>query len=143
LVEAAQHRKLNDYGRFAEAAAALAIAKLVVALAPFRTIASLAGWEGARSSPIVDNEGVANSVVLAVNRASRRLPMRCVCIHEGLATQLMLRRRGLPSLFHYGVRQADDRLGAHVWVSLNGTILIGEVEASRHAAVATFPDHGR
>jgi hypothetical protein len=28
---------------------------------------------------------------------------------------------------------------AHVWVSLDGRILIGEEEAERHASVATFP----
>jgi len=142
-VDAVHHRTVNDYGRFAEAAAALCMAKLVVALAPFRIIASLASWEGAKASPIGDAGKVVDSVILAVNRASRRLPMRCVCIHEGLATQLMLRRRGLPSLFHYGVWQADNRLAAHVWVSLNGTIVIGEAEAGRHATVATFPDHAR
>jgi hypothetical protein len=55
---------------------------------------------------------------------------------------MMLRRRGMPTLLHYGVGRAEKKLSAHVWVSLGGEILAGEEEAARHACLVTFPAGG-
>lgn len=136
-------RTLNDYGRFVEAGALLVLAKLLVALAPFRAIAAMASWQRGVPLRAGDGQSVPAAIVLAVRRASRRLPIRCVCIHEGLAAQLMLRRRGFPALLHYGARTGDENLAAHVWVSVGGKIVIGEAEAANHACVATFPADAR
>lgn len=84
-----------------------------------------------------------SEIAQAVERASRRLPVRTVCFHEGLAAQWMLRRRGAHSFLHYGIKQANDRLSAHVWVTLNGRIIVGEAASADHACVATFPPAGR
>ena len=121
----------------------LALAALAVRLLPFRTLTKTLGWGGAghgnSSEPPASRPA---QIAQAVWRASRRSPWRTVCIHRGIAVQWMLRRRGLDGRFHYGLSQADSVLSAHVWVSLDGTILIGAEEASRYRCVAEFPPGG-
>lgn len=129
----------RDLALIAEALVAVTLSSLAIKL-PFRWLAKLMSL--GRASQTADG-AKAPEVVKAVDRASRRLPWRTVCFHQGLATHWMLRMRGISSILHYGIRTADEGLAAHVWVSLNGTILIGEEEAARHACVATFPDDGR
>lgn len=124
-----------DYARFAEAICALALASIAIRVLPFRAVVRLMGrrqlpGEGGRA---------AAGVRVAVKRASRRLPWRIVCFQEGLAAHWMLRRRGAPSLLHYGLQQSRDGLGAHVWVTVDGTVVVGEEESARHACVAVFP----
>jgi hypothetical protein len=51
----------------------------------------------------------------------------------------MLRRRGLDARFHYGLSNANSVLKAHVWVSLNGSVVMGEEEASHYKCLAEFP----
>lgn len=130
----------RDYLRFAEAVVALTIAATMVALLPFRIVARTASWRGSEQSQS-DEQAQAHQVVLALLRATRRLPFRLVCIQQSLAVQWMLRRRGVPSQLHYGVRSDGGDISAHVWVSLAGQILIGEADADSHACVATFPAH--
>jgi hypothetical protein len=76
---------------------------------------------------------------LAVDRASRFIPWRIVCFPEGLAAHWMLRRRGVPSFVHYGLRNAKPGLTAHVWVSVDGQIVTGEETTDMHSCVAVFP----
>jgi hypothetical protein len=128
-----------DYARFVEASAMLALAAVVISLLPFKLLVRTLGWGSARPAKH-ERQGLwAAQLALAVERASRRVPWRTVCFHRGLATHWMLRRRGLESILHYGIGQGEGRLGAHVWVSLDGRILIGADEAASHACVASFP----
>lgn len=74
----------------------------------------------------------------SVRAWGKRLPWRAKCFEEGLAAAWMLRRRGLKSVLHYGARQTDDVLKAHVWVS-SGTIeVIGHASKDGFAEVARF-----
>lgn len=125
----------DDVLRFAEAVLMLSVASLVIKL-PFRWIVRLLSGHGA--SRVVDLAR-AEAVIVAVRRAARRVPWRTVCFDQGLAGHWMLRLRGIPSHLEYGIRTDGDDVSAHVWVSLDGCILIGEEEAKRFALVATFP----
>jgi hypothetical protein len=63
-----------------------------------------------------------------------------MCFEQGLAAQIMLRRRGVPSRLYYGAAQNDQRgLSAHVWVQDGEVNVIGGEIASRFALLATFP----
>jgi hypothetical protein len=129
----------GDYLRFAEAAAALSLAALLIALLPFRILVRTFRW-GRAPGESQDRQAIlADQLALAVERASRRVPWRSVCFDQGLAMHWMLRRRGYGSILHYGIRQGEAALGAHVWVSLDGRILVGADEAAGHACVASFP----
>jgi hypothetical protein len=76
----------------------------------------------------------------AVISAAARVPWRVMCFQQGLAAQLMLRRRGVPSVLYYGVAQDDQNgLHAHVWVRDGDVDVIGGEMAYRFAVLATFP----
>ena len=75
----------------------------------------------------------------AIEAASRRLPWRSVCIEKALVAQRLLRRRGLDAVLHYGARQHEDTLEAHVWVTVDGESVIGGPESPSFAKVAEFP----
>lgn len=126
--------------QFAEAACALAAATAAIKLLPFRTVVRIMNWPLSRQErrPTEEREQAAE-VRRAVKRAARRLPWTIVCFPEGLAAHWMLRRRGAPSLVHYGLRQSETGLSAHVWVSLSGDVVVGEETTDRHTCVAVFP----
>ena len=120
----------------AEAVVAIAAASLAIRLLPFRTVSRLASLEAAPLKPSPDVERLR----WAVRASAPLLPWKALCFQSGLALHWMLRRRGLVSHLHYGVDQGPARgLTAHVWVSLDGRILIGETEAANHACLAVFP----
>ena len=121
---------------------ALAVASLAIRILPFRRLAAmLTGREqGELEDGRCEAVSLAADIVRDVETAARRLPWRAVCFQKGLATHWMLRRRGIPSKLHYGVSQtARPALSAHVWVSVNNTIIIGGDAADAYACLATFP----
>jgi Transglutaminase-like superfamily len=81
----------------------------------------------------------------AVNFAARHVPWRTVCFHKGIAAQQILRRRGLPAALHYGVKLSPEvRFAAHVWVTCEGTVVVGgERATSKFTELASFhPEDG-
>jgi asparagine synthetase B (glutamine-hydrolysing) len=122
----------------------LALASVTIAILPFRVVAFLASgrWLPPRTPPASRTDAVAR-IRWAVSAMARRVPFRAVCIHQGLAAQIMLRRRGIPSLLYYGAAQ-DKALGliAHVWVRDGELDVTGCEEAPRFALLARFPEEG-
>ena len=59
-----------------------------------------------------------------VQAAARRLPWNVTCLHQAIAAQRMLRRRGLPQEVHISLRPAED-LAAHAWVTSGGSPVVG------------------
>ena len=118
------------------AAVNLVLASVGLALLPFRQAIQLGSVRVRRGT-----KGRAEDVIWAIEAIARRVPWRAVCIHKGLAAQRMLRRRGVNAMLHYGIGHGVDAEGlkAHVWVSVEGTPLIGGDEARTVAAVGTFP----
>jgi hypothetical protein len=131
-----------DAALLGEALMMLAAASAAVALLPFHRVTRLAS-SGSRARPAAqEGAGARNParVARAVQAWARRVPWRAVCFQIGLATHWMLRRRGLDSVLHYGVgRGSADGLAAHVWVTLEGQIVVGEYEAEQFACLAQFP----
>ena len=129
----------REVARFVEAVCALTLATAAIKLLPFRTVVrSMSyGRNGQGRGKTVAEE--AREIRRAVKRAARRLPWKIVCFPEGLAAHWMLRRRGAPSLVHYGLRQSESQLSAHVWVTLGETVVIGEETTNLHTGVAVFP----
>lgn len=120
----------------AEAMAGLTAASLKVRFLPFRHITSaiLRGGIGRRPRPV-------NLARLrwAVQAAARRLPLRTMCFETALCLQAMLRRRGVPSTLHYGIRRGEaGSVSAHVWLSIGEEIVLGGEVAPQFACVATF-----
>jgi hypothetical protein len=125
----------------AEAVASLAAASLSIRLLPFRRTAAIMG-NGAPIRPL--NDAARDRLVAqcrwAVDRWADRVPWRAVCFQRGLALHMMLRRRGIASVLHYGVAQDGAKgLRAHVWVSVGGRTVMGGADAPDYACVASFP----
>lgn len=78
----------------------------------------------------------------AVTAAARRVPWRAKCLEQGLAAQAMLRRRGLASVLHYGVKSEAGGLRAHVWITIDGRNVVGGPMAVGYSEVARFPPEG-
>jgi hypothetical protein len=60
----------------------------------------------------------------AVERVSRVLPWRPLCLPQAIATRAMLRRRRVACTGHLGVIESDPRT-AHAWVTVAGTVVQG------------------
>jgi hypothetical protein len=121
----------------AEALAMLALASLTIALLSFKRVARLSsrGRQGRAASP-----DEARAVARAVAAWGRRVPWRAVCFQQGLAAQLMLRRRGLAAHLYYGAMRDDaGKLVAHVWVRSGSVDVIGCEGLERYGLLAVFP----
>ena len=124
----------------------LAVAAFALRAFSFKTAMKLAAHP--LSGP---SRGEASAAVLAADirwavlAAARRVPWRTVCIHRGLAAQIMLRRRGAPSRLYYGARSdglhedGSHGLAAHVWVRSGDQGVVGGEGADRFAVLAAFP----
>lgn len=133
----------HDRTLLLEAVAWLAVTSILVALAPFRRIAAIA-CRPPRRTPLTDaaREVTVSQVQWAISATSTRVFWRAVCFQQGLAAQLMLRRRGVPSVLYYGASQrADTGLAAHVWVRAGDLDVVGCETASQYALLASFPAH--
>jgi hypothetical protein len=123
----------------AEAMLVLAFSSAAIRLLPFARVGRLASGRLGRRRPRPAGELVAK-VAWAVRACARRAPWRAVCFQQGLAAQIMLRRRGLDSTLYFGA--ANDRtegLAAHVWVKLGEREVVGCDEAAGFAVLAVFP----
>jgi hypothetical protein len=78
---------------------------------------------------------------LAVGRVvagvARRLPWHPTCLRQALATQRMLRRRGIDCQIHLGVTGASDP-AAHAWVTVGGRPVVGGQGIERFVPLAAF-----
>jgi hypothetical protein len=78
----------------------------------------------------------------AVCRVARRFPNRTTCLHRAIATQLMLRRRGVRATLYYGAARLPHRgLTTHAWVQDGSEGVIGHVVARRegYLILARYP----
>jgi transglutaminase superfamily protein len=124
-----------------EAIVCLGIAALAIAVLPFRRVALLAARPiRTRELPIQQRRDKVRRIRWAIISTGARVPWRVMCFQQGLAAQLMLRRRGIASVLYYGAAQ-DDRSGlhAHVWVRDGDVDVIGGEIACRFTILARFP----
>jgi hypothetical protein len=132
---------LKDVLLLLEATLWMTIAGIAVAVLPFRHLGLLA------SCPVRGPKPTDQARVIMVRRvrwalvtATRRAPWHAWCFQQGVAAQLMLRRRGIPSVLFYGAGSNDQSgLSAHVWVRDGDVDVIGGDIAYRFAVLATFP----
>lgn len=121
--------------RVAEAMALLIVARLLVALVPFR---HWRGWLGAigdprKPAPPLDEVAAlaARRVGRAVDQAARKLPGAWLCLPRAMAAQWMLRCRAIPAAMFLGVLESGQRGtpdDLHAWVACGAEVIVGEGE---------------
>lgn len=94
-----------------------------------------------RRCQVRDSAPLAPHVGRAVRAAARRLP-GTTCLVEAVTAELMLRRRGIESTLHIGVRApcATTPLDAHAWLECNGAIIVGDrADVGEYQMLASRP----
>ena len=126
---------------FIEALIALVTASAAIRVLPFVRVGEMASRP---LGAVGGGDDVQKMVVWAVGAWARRVPWRAVCFQQGLAVQMMLRRRGVDSTLYFGAaRRRKTGLEAHVWVKAGEVEVIGCEEARDFAVLAAFPRRGR
>ena len=121
-----------------EALAALVLSSVAVAILPFRRAIRLAA--GVRAEGSAADAAEIRRIVWGLGRVAREAPWRARCFQQGLAVQVMLRRRGVDAVLRYGVgKRPDGELAAHVWVTVGTTTVIGGEVVSAYREVACWP----
>lgn len=123
-----------------EAILTLAVARLAIAVLPFRSLQRFLTRDSNRAerSGEARNARVA-SVRAAIESAARRLPGQTVCFPRAVAAQSMLRRRGIGTTLYYGAaRSCEEGLIAHVWLQDRDTGILGHELAPRYKVLAQY-----
>lgn len=137
LLKHASRLSVRDQAKVLWALLLLAYLNVAVKLMPFAKVIRF-GSVPVGPTP-KDSKRVVEESVRAVKRASYASPWRTVCIHEGLALQRMVRRKGVPAVLCYGTAHPRGELKSHVWVSIGNDILIGGEAAPDFQLLATYP----
>ncbi len=119
----------------AEALATLCAARSALALLPARWIFR---WleRPLRKTRAQEMREVPERIRWAVLTVARYGPLSFVCFPQALAAHAMLRRRGIGSIMHYGVRRSADRqMRAHTWLEVEHRMLLGGESATLFAPI--------
>ena len=86
-----------------------------------------------------DQAQLAEDIGWAVTRAARYVPFKAVCLPQAMAAQVMLKRRGVQSVMHFGAAKGTDKpLDAHAWLDAAGVEVTGYPVAENFAEIACF-----
>jgi hypothetical protein len=130
-----------------EATLWLALARLALVLFPFRTVAAhlgevcqpaVAAERIGQLGPDPRDDETARTVSWAVRFMAARVPFKAVCLQQGVAAKMMLRRRGIRSALHFGVARKDTGLDAHAWLNTAGAKVTGYPVRSDFTELACF-----
>ena len=123
-----------------EAFGSLLVARCSLVLLPvrwiFRWLESPVRTSPASAGTDADSSDGVERIRWAVLTVSRYGPLSFVCFPQALAAHAMLRRRGIASIMHYGVRRSADRqLRAHTWLEVDHRMLLGGESALLFAPI--------
>ena len=118
-----------------EAALCLAVARIALVCAPFPFLARRLGafvspQDAVRRAPApldaAREAALATRIGCAVRSAARHLPFETRCLAQAIAARVMLKRRGVASVLHFGVAKgATKAFDAHAWLDAAGVEVAG------------------
>ena len=86
-----------------------------------------------------DQTLLAGAISWAVTRAARYVPVKAVCLPQAMAARLMLKRRGIRSVIHFGAAKGTEKpFDAHAWLDAAGVEVTGYPVAADFAEIACF-----
>ena len=133
----------GDWLLLAEAAGALALARLIVATRPPGRLADRLGQLLAADAPVPrpvsDDGGQAGRVGWAIRCAAANVPFRAMCFEQALAARAMLDRRGIAAIIRYGVAPGPGGgMLAHAWTDAAGQPITGYPVRRAFQEIARF-----
>lgn len=129
----------RDRRLFVESVLALAAARLIVLLLPFRIYKKLLGRPEESSREATAAPESLRAISEAIAEAGARVFWSNKCVEHALAGKFMLRRRGLSNTLYFGIAR-DVTLDAHAWLRSGDVCVTGEAELERYTIVAKFAD---
>lgn len=134
--------------QIAEAVAWLLLARLALIFVAFSLLARGLGTYvppsdaralQARMKGSPDAARHAEEIGWAVTRAARYVPFKAVCLPQAMAARVMLKRRGVGSVMHFGAAKGKDRpIDAHAWLDAAGVEVTGYPVKKNIAEIACF-----
>jgi hypothetical protein len=129
-----------------EAVACLLLARLGLIFVPFPKLARRLGHFVPPSDPRAAaargrtaQAATAEEIGWAVTRSARYVPFKAVCLPQAMAARVMLKRRGVSSVMHFGAARGEDKpLDAHAWLDAAGVEVTGYPVADQFAEIACF-----
>jgi len=131
-----------------EAVVCLWLARLGLIFVPFPKLARRLGTFvppsdpralPARAASAPEHARIAQEIGWAVTRSARYLPFSAVCLPQAMAARVMLKRRGVASVMHFGAAKgAGKPLDAHAWLDAAGVEVTGYPVANKFAEIACF-----
>jgi hypothetical protein len=135
-----------------EAVAWLILARMALILIPFPRLARHLGTfvppsdaraVKAASAAIPEQARLAAEIGWAVTRSARYVPFKAVCLPQAMAARVMLKRRGVKSIMHFGAAKGQDKgqsrpFDAHAWLDAAGVEVTGYPVAAQFAEIACF-----
>lgn len=131
-----------------EAVAWLLLARLALIFVPFPRLARRLGTFvppsntralQARDRISQEQAEFAEDISWAVTRAARYVPFKAVCLPQAMAARIMLKRRGVASVLHFGAGKGQDKpLDAHAWLDAAGVEVTGYPIAKNFAEIGCF-----
>ena len=131
-----------------EAAFWLLASRLALVFVPFPKLARRLGAfvppadprAAAAAAPTTpEAAALAKEISWAVVRGAAHVPFRAVCLPQAMAAQIMLRRRGVPCVMHFGAQRGKEKpLDAHAWLDAAGVKVTGYPVGRDMAEIACF-----
>jgi hypothetical protein len=132
----------------AEAVVGLLVARLALIFIPFPRLARRLGTfvppndarvAAVRTAPTPNEAARAEEIGWAVTRAARYVPFKAVCLPQAMAARVMLERRSVKSVMHFGAAKGQDKpLDAHAWLDAAGVEVTGYPVAAQFAEIGCF-----
>ena len=127
-----------------EAAWQLARARIRTMQSPLKYMPFL-GQEGTATGTLSPQEQHrAAEIGAVVERVSRVMPFRALCLQQAMATQGMLRRRGLKATVYLGLATDPEKRGkgsvdpAHAWVKAGDVVVNGQQNLGEYTVLGRF-----
>jgi Transglutaminase-like superfamily len=124
-----------------EACVRLVLARLLLRLFSFRQLTRFFSLP-LRKTLLSEarHQQLRRDVSWAIQRAARCLPGKTCCFPQGIAAQIMCRKRGIDTIMYYGAAMDPVAgLTAHVWVQDGSNGVVGHLIADKYGVLARFP----
>ena len=113
----------------------LLVARIVLAVVPFRRLAARLSESTDRAAETVE-PAIPERVGRAVTVAANHVPWRADCFPRTIAARALLKAYGYASTIHIGVdRQGGEGLKGHAWLTCGDVVVTGGAELDRYTEI--------